>query len=109
MFGRFKKSKSNEAAASQPQLSQSLAEVKLPHWPDSIPQEWVTIDGQEALLTVPFAADERILEPLQQHPKLGQLKWTLKLNIAKLPNSQPELPMTFGNVIVVSSGKGGVG
>src|SRR5690554_596509 len=109
MFGRFKKSKSKETAASQSQLSQSLAEVKLPHWPDTIPEEWVTIDGQAALLTVPFVADERILEPLQLHPELGQLQWTLKLNIAKLPNSQPELPMTFGNVIVVSSGKGGVG
>lgn len=109
MFGRFKKSKSHGTASSQPQLSQMLAQVKLPHWSRTIPENWVTIDGQNALLTVPFAADERILEPLKQHSELGQFKWTLKRNIAKLPNSQPELPMTFGNVIVVSSGKGGVG
>lgn len=109
MFGRFKKSKSDKSASSQPQLSHALAEIKLPYCTSTIPEDWVTINGQEAVLTVPFAANEQILEPLRQHPELGKLNWVLRLNIAKLPNSQPELPMTFGNVIVVSSGKGGVG
>jgi len=109
MFGRFKKSKSQESSLSQQQLNNALAQVSLPHWPTPVPPEWITVDGQHAQLTVPFAAGNSMLEPLKQHPELGQLSWSLQRNIAKLPNSQPELPMTFGNVIVVSSGKGGVG
>ena len=99
MFGLFKAKDWQKA----------LEQVRLPGWSEAIPPAWVTIDGEHATLTLPFAASNALLAPLQADKTLGQYHWQLKLAIAKLPNSQPELPMTFGNVIVVSSGKGGVG
>lgn len=117
MFGRFKKSKSPDTAApgsnapviTEQVLAAALERVALPEWGAPIPLSWVRIDAGNATLTLPFAADERVLEPLRADADLGQLNWQLKLAIEKLPNSQPDLPMTFGNVIVISSGKGGVG
>lgn len=109
MFGRFKKSKSPETHPNNHSFAHALARIQLPEWPEAIPADWVHVTDNIATLTLPFAADERVLAPLRADPELGQLQWQLKINIAKLPNSQPELPMTFGNVIVVSSGKGGVG
>lgn len=78
-------------------------------WQGPLPLNWLQVNGTEATLTVPFAAGEQFLVPFRADPVLSKLNWTLKLNITKLPNSQPELPLLYGNVIVVSSGKGGVG
>src|SRR5690554_3370480 len=109
MFGRFKKSKSPETHPNNHPFAHALARIQLPEWPEAIPADWVHVTDNIATLTLPFAADERVLAPLRADPELGQLQWQLRVVIEKLPNSQPELPMTFGNVIVVSSGKGGVG
>lgn len=110
MFSRFKSSKSAEKKPLPTAMIEALAQLSSPYWPHSLPLEWVRlVDQKSARLTLPFAADETVLVPFQQHPDLQHYQWSLALNIAKLPNSQPELPMTFGNVIVVSSGKGGVG
>lgn len=109
MFGRFKKSKPTTNNTEPPDLAQRITQIRLPEWPHEVPLDWLQFDQQQATLTVPFAADERVLEPFLKDPVLGQFNWRLQRRIEKLPNSQPELPMTFGNVIVVSSGKGGVG
>lgn len=99
MFGLFK----------SPQWQNALQQVRLPGLATAIPETWVKIEDNNATLTIPFAGSEALLEPLQANKVLGQYHWQLRVAIEKLPNSQPELPMTFGNVIVVSSGKGGVG
>lgn len=114
MFSRFKKSK---AAATDPsttldataQFSAALAKMRLPGWQGAIPSAWVSVADNKATLTLPFAADASVLESFQQDPQLGQYQWQLVCKVAKLKNSQPELPLVYGNVIVVSSGKGGVG
>jgi ATP-binding protein involved in chromosome partitioning len=87
--------------------------LQIPGWHGKLPREWLQVSGegqpQQATLTLPFAAGEQFLAPFKADPVLGKLNWELRLKITKLPNSQPELPMLYGNVIVVSSGKGGVG
>ena len=87
--------------------------LRINGWQGQLPLEWLQLntvdDQQQARLTLPFAADTQFLAPFKADPVLGQLNWSLQSNIMKLPNSQPELPLLYGNVIVVSSGKGGVG
>ena len=87
--------------------------LTIPGWHGKLPLEWLQLrtasDQRLATLTLPFAAGEQFLTPFKVDPVLGKLDWELKLKITKLPNSQPELPLLYGNVIVVSSGKGGVG
>lgn len=87
--------------------------LQIPGWNGKLPLEWLQLraegEQQHATLTLPFAAGEQFLTPFKADPVLAKLHWELKLKIAKLPNSQPELPLLYGNVIVVSSGKGGVG
>lgn len=110
MFGRFRTSKSTKKQSMPTSMVDALAQLTSPYFPHGVPAEWVQLDdAKTACVTLPFAADNTILEPFTTHPELGQYQWRLAINIAKLPNSQPELPMTFGNVIMVSSGKGGVG
>ncbi|MDX1705493.1 iron-sulfur cluster carrier protein ApbC [Pseudidiomarina sp.] len=108
MFDRFRKSKPGSSGLSPAQVK-ALQQLRLPGWSGSVPPGWVQIAGDQATLTVPFAAGDSILRPFREDTELGKLHWERRLNIAKLPNSQPELPLIYGNVIVVSSGKGGVG
>ncbi|RUO70291.1 iron-sulfur cluster carrier protein ApbC [Pseudidiomarina salinarum] len=108
MFDRFRKSKSDSSGLSTAQLK-ALGQLQLPGWTGDVPASWIQVSGQQATLTLPFAAGDSILQPFREDPELGQLSWERKLKIEKLPNSQPELPLIYGNVIVVSSGKGGVG
>ena len=80
--------------------------------PAGMSPQWVTLDKQrkKATLSVPFAADaEALSAALAAHPTTREYDWDVLIKVAKMPNSQPELPLTTGNVIVVSSGKGGVG
>ncbi len=108
MFDRFRKSKSDSSGLSRAQLT-ALEGLELPGWTGVIPASWIQVSDGQATLTLPFAAGDSILQPFRDDPELGQLSWERKLKIEKLRNSQPELPMIYGNVIVVSSGKGGVG
>jgi len=80
-----------------------------PLLPDGIPDNWVTGSGKQRVLNLPFVAGESLLKAIQDDPELGEFDWQINCRIKKLKNSQPELPLTTGNVIVVSSGKGGVG
>lgn len=80
-----------------------------PLLPNGVPSDWVTGSGNQRVLNLPFVAGASLRDTLQQDPHLGQYEWTLNCQVEKLKNSQPELPLTTGNVIVVSSGKGGVG
>ncbi len=100
--------KSNPKGMNKQQL-QALEQLQIEGWQGAVPLQWISVDGEQATLTLPFAASKRILAPFEQDAELGKLNWQLKLAIKKLPNSQPELPLVHGNVIVVSSGKGGVG
>ena len=80
--------------------------------PEGLSAQWVDYDNvtQQATLTLPYAADvEAVAQQLAEHPATRHLSWQVQIQVKKLPNSQPELPLTTGNVIVVSSGKGGVG
>lgn len=80
--------------------------------PEGLSGQWVTLhdDANKATLTLPYAADvEAVKTQLSQHPGTRDYDWHVALDVKKMPNSQPELPLTTGNVIVVSSGKGGVG
>ncbi len=80
-----------------------------PLLPNGIPDNWVTGSGKQRVLNLPFVAGESLLKAIQEDSELGEFDWQLNCQIKKLKNSQPELPLTTGNVIVVSSGKGGVG
>ncbi|RUO73853.1 iron-sulfur cluster carrier protein ApbC [Pseudidiomarina sediminum] len=91
------------------ELQQRLNEFRLPSWSQPVPETWWTIDGQDITLTLPFAATAHVFSTLQQEPCWRGYHFHLRCNVQKLPNSQPELPLIYGNVIVVSSGKGGVG
>lgn len=80
--------------------------------PVGLQSDWIRLDKNNgtAELTVPYAVDqEALLQQLAEHPATRDYQWQLHCRIKKMPNSQPELPLTTGNVIVVSSGKGGVG
>ena len=77
--------------------------------PHGIPDDWVTGSGKQRVLNLPFTAGESLLDAIRKDAQLGQFEWQLNCQVKKLKNSQPELPLTTGNVIVVSSGKGGVG
>ncbi|WP_300317655.1 iron-sulfur cluster carrier protein ApbC [Idiomarina sp.] len=78
-------------------------------FPNGIPNEWVTGSGNTRVLNVPFAAGEPLLKSLKEQDELAGFDWEINSQVEKLRNSQPDLPLTTGNVIVVSSGKGGVG
>ncbi|RUO72894.1 iron-sulfur cluster carrier protein ApbC [Idiomarina ramblicola] len=80
-----------------------------PLLPNGIPNDWVTGSGKQRVLNLPFVAGESLLEAIRNDAELGLFDWQLNCQVKKLKNSQPELPLTTGNVIVVSSGKGGVG
>lgn len=90
-------------------IAAAYEQLRIPGWQGKLPTEWLQVVGQQATLTLPFAAGESFLTPFRADPVLGKLAWKLQLKIHKLANSQPELPLIYGNVIVVSSGKGGVG
>lgn len=93
----------------KPKWQKVVAATPLTGCPDGIPLSWIEQNEQVLTVTVPFAVPNDWLTPLQQHPKLADYQWQLEQRIEKLPNSQPELPMLYGNVILVASGKGGVG
>ncbi|RUO60227.1 iron-sulfur cluster carrier protein ApbC [Pseudidiomarina insulisalsae] len=91
------------------QLASAVAQFRLPGWSTAVPQHWWQLEGQQLQLKLPFAATDAVLAPLRDMPQLNDYQISLRCTIEKLPNSQPDLPLVYGNVIVVSSGKGGVG
>lgn len=115
MFDWMKqKAQTKQATDTSQQWTQAeqtaLSQVALPNWPVSAPIEWFQRnDADHASLLLPFAAPQSVLLPLQEHDVLGNYQWSLRCSVRKLPNSQPDLPMIYGNVILVASGKGGVG
>lgn len=105
-----KKSASVDGAQWSQDEVDALAQIRLPNWPESPSLEWFQRTGSnQALLTLPFAAPTTVLTPLLEHSLLSRFDWSLHCNIRKLPNSQPDLPMIYGNVVLIASGKGGVG
>ncbi|CAB0150050.1 Iron-sulfur cluster carrier protein [Pseudidiomarina piscicola] len=88
---------------------EQLESLRIPGYKGPLPSSWFHKSGQQAFLQLPFAATDAVLAPLREANGLPQYDWQLKLNVEKLANSQPELPLVYGNVIAVSSGKGGVG
>lgn len=88
---------------------EQLQQFRLPGYDGPLPEAWFSKQGQQACLRLPFSAGSQVLKPLQDDAVLGDYQWQLDCQVEKLPNSQPELPLIYGNVIVISSGKGGVG
>ncbi len=86
-----------------------LEKFRLPSWQQAVPADWWQKDGNTVVLNLPFAAHASLLQELNQNDCFADYSFTTQCTIEKLPNSQPELPLVYGNVIVVSSGKGGVG
>lgn len=90
-----------------------LAEIPLVGCQQGLPEQWLVLDDsvepQRITVTAPFAVPDDWLAPLQADEVLGQFDWQLQRNIALLHNSQPELPLVYGNVVLIASGKGGVG
>ncbi|MDN7124245.1 iron-sulfur cluster carrier protein ApbC [Pseudidiomarina terrestris] len=91
------------------QEREHLRQFRLPGYQGALPENWFSRDQQQATLKLPFAAGQQVLKDLQDDAEVGHYQWRLDCQIAKLRNSQPELPLVYGNVIAVSSGKGGVG
>lgn len=91
------------------ELQQRLNEFRLPSWSQPVPEAWWSMVGKDITLSLPFAATKHVFTTFQQDPFWRDYRFQVNCTVQKLPNSQPELPLIYGNVIVVSSGKGGVG
>jgi len=92
------------------ELKTALAGLTSPLTPQGIPASWCQLVGPgQATLTVPYAAGAGLLALLANTPVTADYEWQLEVKPEVLANSQPELPRLHGNVILVSSGKGGVG
>lgn len=91
------------------QEREQLRQFRLPGFDGPLPDDWFSQQQQQATLHLPFAASQQVLKELQQNATVGHYNWQLEFQVEKLLNSQPELPLLYGNVIVISSGKGGVG
>lgn len=87
----------------------ALEAFRLPSWQQPLPHEWWHTEGKVLTLHLPFAAHASLLNPLGNLDCFSDFQFKTECSIEKLSNSQPELPLLYGNVIVVSSGKGGVG
>ncbi|MGQ4275820.1 iron-sulfur cluster carrier protein ApbC [Pseudidiomarina sp. E22-M8] len=111
MLGKWlgKKTATENADAFSVAERSQLQQFRIPGYEGPVPAEWFSKQGEEALLRLPFSAGNQLLRALQDDAQLGQYHWHLHCKVEKLPNSQPELPLIYGNVIVISSGKGGVG
>lgn len=109
----WKKSGAQQPAPGQREFSDeqraALDAFRLPSWQQPVPFEWWQIEQNEITLKLPFAAHSAVLTDLTKQACFAGFRFSIKCTIEKLPNSQPELPLIYGNVIVVSSGKGGVG
>lgn len=109
----WKKSASQKTAPSAEQFTDeqraALQAFRMPSWQQPLPEKWWQKDGPTITLSLPFAAHESLVNELAQMNCFADSTFKLRCTIEKLPNSQPELPLLYGNVIVVSSGKGGVG
>lgn len=93
-------------------FSQALRALHSDYLPAGIDPDWLEHEpGSTSIrLVIPFITDvEAIKQQLTEQPELAKYDWEVLCKVKKLSNSQPELPMITGNVIVVSSGKGGVG
>lgn len=107
----FGKSKS---AATAPQLPDDvrLALLSFRHaWlPHGVPPAWVTLHDTRLTLTLPFVVVPEVLHhALQQLPELEPYQLQLFCQPEIMANSKPDWPQLYGNVILVASGKGGVG
>jgi len=87
-------------------------------FPATLVRSWLVPSGvstdtaQQLTLTLPFAIDVTPRGRLRQALNARQVnaeQLALRCDITPLKNSQPELPRLHGNVILISSGKGGVG
>lgn len=109
----WKKSASQKSAPSDGQFTDeqraALQAFRLPSWQQPLPEPWWQKNGTTITLSLPFAAHDSLVNELTQMSCFADYTFKLRCTIEKLPNSQPELPLLYGNVIVVSSGKGGVG
>lgn len=97
---------SNAAPAA---LLDALQQIRDPLFPAGIPATWVTLEGTTATLQLPFAAGPGVLALLNSTAVCQDYQWQLVIKPETLRNSQPEMPRMHGNVVVISSGKGGVG
>lgn len=72
--------------------------------------EWLTVDGNNITLTLPFAAEPEARRLIEDDAKLAAYNWTVQTVVQALPLSQGagQTPAAK-NVIAVASGKGGVG
>ena len=91
------------------QIVAQLGALKTRYFPHGIAPQWITIEQQTVTLRLPFLLSQQGLHEVIEAAGLSDWQWQLAPQIERLRNSQPELPMRTGNVIVVSSGKGGVG
>ncbi|WP_241967806.1 iron-sulfur cluster carrier protein ApbC [Pseudidiomarina homiensis] len=109
----WKKSESQKAAPADAHFTDEqrarLQAFRLPSWQQPVPDDWWQKEGDRIILNLPFAAHERLLQDLANEDCFSGYTMSVRCTIEKLQNSQPDLPLVYGNVIVVSSGKGGVG
>ena len=99
-------------SAKNEQLVALLSDLAHPACEHGIHPDWLSLDSdtKEAKLTFPFAIDKpSLIAAMNDDPDLSAWQWTIDCQVKRLANSKPDLPMKTGNVIVVSSGKGGVG
>lgn len=109
----WKKSASDKRAPDAGPFTQeqraALQAFRLPGWNEPVPHEWWHKEANTINLNLPFTVHSSLLQELSKHECFSGITFSTKCTVEKLPNSQPELPLIYGNVIVVSSGKGGVG
>ncbi|KXS35769.1 MAG: chromosome partitioning ATPase [Idiomarina sp. T82-3] len=99
-------------SAKNEQLAALLSDLAHPACEHGIPTDWLCVDNdaQAVELTFPFAIEKSsLLNAINDDAELRTWTWTIKFQVQRLANSKPDQPMKTGNVIVVSSGKGGVG
>ncbi|WP_411368958.1 iron-sulfur cluster carrier protein ApbC [Pseudidiomarina salilacus] len=111
MFWNKKTSRttSSNAASFSDVQQQALNAFRLPGWQQALPRDWWQLKEHEISLELPFSVHTSLLDPLRSLPCFANFNLQVNCQVEKLPNSQPDLPLIYGNVIVVSSGKGGVG
>lgn len=99
-------------SAKNEQLAALLSDLRHPACEHGISTDWLSIDSDAhtAKLTFPFAIEKTsLLDTINNDPDLSGWTWAVDCRVKRLSNSKPDQPMKTGNVIVVSSGKGGVG
>lgn len=91
------------------QLLSRCQELRSDVFPDGFHKNWLTFEGDNIKLNLPFPAIRQAKSLIESDSLLNQCTWDISFKVETLPRDSQRKAISARNMIAIASGKGGVG